>query len=153
MKKFLDDAFEHFNKNWSDCRKEVEAAQSDFDKGVDDLLRIFGDDVARKPTSPQFNRAIFDALIFFHSQPRVRKALRPQTVKVKKAYEALFTADSGFLKAVESDTAGAPNTYARLRIWAQSLSTIAGQSFHAPKIPGASDEKAKKRATAAVARR
>jgi hypothetical protein len=53
-------------------RPKIEAAKSDFDNGVDELLRVFGADVARKPTSGQFNRAIFDALIFFHSQPHVR---------------------------------------------------------------------------------
>jgi len=101
--------------------------------------------VARKPTSRQFNRAIFDALIFFHSQTRVRRALRLKRVRLKNAYQELFSPDSGFLKAVESDTAGAPNTSARLRIWAETLSRIARQNFIAPKIPHASIEKPKTR--------
>jgi hypothetical protein len=143
MKKFLDTAFDTFNAKWAAYKPKVGAAQSDFDAGVDELLKVFGGTLARKPTSRQFNRAIFDALIFFHSDAGVRKALRPKRARVKKAYEGLFTADSTFLKAVESDTAGAPNTAARLRIWAATLSRIAGRTFSAPKIPTASGDSRK----------
>lgn len=151
MKKFLDDAFEAFNSNWDYYKPKIEAAQLSFEKGVDKLLQVFGGDVARKPTSVQFNRAIFDALIFFHSQLAVRNALRAKSARVKKAYKELFSAESGFLKAVESDTAGAPNTSARLRIWGEALSRIAGQSFSVPRIPLVSPRKSKSRAKVASA--
>lgn len=141
MKQFLDHAFETFNDDWAHYKVKIEAAQVDFEEGVEDLLKVFGDDVARKPDSPQFNRAIFDALIYFHSQPRIRRALRSKRARVQKAYQALFLPDSGFLKAIESDTAGAPNTAARLRIWGNLLSRIAGETYKAPKIPIASPEK------------
>ena len=146
MKEFLDKTFEAFNSDWDSYKPRIEAAKSDFEDGVDELLRVFGENVARKPTSAQFNRAVFDALIYFHSQPRVRSVLRSKRSLVKKAYRRLFARESGFLRAVESDTAGAPNTSARLRIWGDALSRIAGQSFSAPKIPLASPEKQKSRA-------
>jgi len=145
MKKFLDEAFEEFNTRWDFYKSKVEAAQLDFEKGVVELISVFDDNVARKPDSRQFNRAIFDALIFFHSQPRVRKALRSKKSSVRKAYQDLFSSESGFLKAVESDTAGAPNTSARLDIWAKSLSHIAGQTFSSPNIPTAPREPTKVR--------
>jgi len=129
MKKFLDDTFEEFNSRWDYYKSKIGTALSDFEKGVTELLSVFDENVARKPDSRQFNRAIFDALIFFHSQPRVRNALRPKRGKVRRAYQDLFSSESGFLKAVESDTAGAPNTSARLDIWAKNLSRIAGQTF------------------------
>jgi hypothetical protein len=142
MKEFLDSTFGAFNKKWSYYRPKIEAAQSDFEAGVDELLKVFGDTIARKPTSRQFNRAIFDALIFFHSDPRLRGATRGKRTKVKKAYEALFAEDSAFLKAIESDTAGAPNTSARLRIWAKAMSRITGHTVTAPTIPVASPQEA-----------
>jgi hypothetical protein len=148
MKKFLDNTFDTFNKEWSHYTAKVEAAKGDFEKGVTELIKVFGDNVARKPTSPQFNRAIFDAMIFFYSQSSVRSALRSKRPQVLKAYEKLFVTGSPFLKAVESDTAGAPNTLARLRIWGSELSRIAGQTFNVPKIPIAAAKKptaAKKR--------
>lgn len=135
MKEFLDNTFDEFNKKWSKYESKISKAQEDFDAGVADLLRIFGDELARKPGSRQFNRAIFDALIFFQSQPRVRAAVRPKQAKVVAAYRTLFSESSTFLKSIESDTAGAPNTSTRLRVWAETLENVTGQRFHAPTIP------------------
>jgi hypothetical protein len=143
MKRFLDDTFDTFNENWTRYRSEVEAAENDFEAGVAELLKIFASDIARKPDSPQFNRAIFDALIFYHSQAEVRNALKSKRSTVRNAYEALFSAESGFSEAIESDTAGAPNTSARLRIWAATLSKIAGKTFKPPRIPVAADAASK----------
>jgi len=137
MKSFLDRTFEDFNKEWTKYSPKVEKAKRDFDAGVTDLLKVFGDEIARKPGSKQFNRAVFDALIYFHSQERVRIGLRGKDVKLRAAYKALFSGDSAFARAIESDTAGAPNTSARLRIWAEQISDIAGRKFEPPSIPGA----------------
>ncbi|WP_428679589.1 DUF262 domain-containing protein [Reyranella sp.] len=135
MKGFLDATFETFNSNWADNGPSVERAVSDFEDGVKELVNVFGDELAKKPSSRQFNRAIFDALIYFHSQPAVRKALRSKAAEVRKAYKDLFSTDSKFLKAIESDTAGASNTSTRLNIWAAALSKIIGNPVKAPKIP------------------
>lgn len=141
MKKFLDDTFEEFNTHWLEYKPKIEAAVADFEKGINELLEIFSEDVARKPGSRQFNRAVFDALIFFHSQERVRNALSSKSTDLKQAYQDLFSTDSGFLKAVESDTAGAPNTKARLSIWAETISRIAQHTFNPPDVPITSSER------------
>lgn len=137
MKKFLDDVFERFNQRWNSYEKGIKSAVSDFETGVKALVAIFGDDVARKPDSPQFNRAIFDALIYYHSQSAVRKAAAGKGKKIRAAYQSLFAPESKFLLAVESDTAGAPNTAMRLRLWAEALSRATGMGIRAPKIPTA----------------
>lgn len=140
MKDFLDKTFEKFNNGWKQFRPKVESAVGEFEQGVATLVRIFDDSVARKPDSRQFNRAIFDALIYFHSQPKVRQALHGKISGIKKAYQALFDPGSKFLKAVESDTAGAPNTSLRLRLWARSLSSVAGEPIRPPQIPMSSED-------------
>lgn len=135
MKRFLDEAFRTFNTEWSRYEREVGEATTQFEDGVSELLRVFGDDVARKPTSPQFNRAVFDALIYYHSQKKIANALKKKDSRVRSAYDDVFSSSKDFLKAVESDTAGAPNTFARLRIWAEALSPIAGWRIRPPHIP------------------
>jgi hypothetical protein len=145
MKLFLDETFEEFNSKWKHYKPLVEAARDDFEAGVAELIKIFDQGIARKPASPQFNRAIFDALIFFHSQASIRNTLKSKANAIRRGYAELFASNSGFLKAVESDTAGSPNTSARLRIWARTLSRIAGDSFSVPKIPVASTKKLKSR--------
>ena len=79
MKQFLDNTFEHMNLRWNEEQTSVSAAKNEFDLGIEELLQIFGPEIARKPGSPQFNRAIFDALIFYHSQPEIRNALYRKT--------------------------------------------------------------------------
>lgn len=151
MKPFLDSTFDKFNGSWKSFKPEVESAKNEFELGLEDLLRVFGDDVARKPASGQFNRAIFDALIYFQSQSKVRTALKSKRSALRKEYDRLFQVDSAFLKAIESDTAGAPNTLARLKIWGEVISKITGHTFNPPKIPIAANAGARSRAkTAAI---
>jgi len=153
MKSFLDDSFDSFNKGWDHYQLEVAAAEADFEAGVTELARLFGKNIARKPESPQFNRAIFDALIYFHSQKKVRTLLTGKDARLKKAYQTLFDADSGFLKAIESDTAGAPNTQARLELWASRLSAVTGSTINPPVIPLSSTASGHKVAATPVRRK
>jgi hypothetical protein len=147
MKKFLDDAFGKLNSQWTSYRRRLNTAQTDFEAGVEELVATFGDEVARKPGSVQFNRAIFDALIYFYSDPNLLPRLKTKRQRVRKAYEALFSPDSRFSKAVESDTAGAPNTSARLEVWAAVLSEVVGSAVVPPTIPTTVPAKKAKRRT------
>jgi len=135
MKAFLDRAFETMNEEWDGYKDKVISAAEEFEEGVASLVSSLGTRVARKPDSPQFNRAIFDALIYFHSQPGVRELLRGKAKELRAAYEHLFVEDSDFAVAIESDTAGTPNTTARMTIWAERLSAVAGTTIHAPNLP------------------
>jgi len=144
MKEFLDTVFKTFNQSWGSYEKDVKSAVSDFEAGVKALVGLFGDDVARKPDSSQFNRAIFDALIYYHSQSAVRKAAAGKPAKIRMAYRSLFAPQSKFLLAVESDTAGAPNTAMRLRLWAEALAKATGTEIRVPKVPARKPQPAKK---------
>jgi len=147
MKKFLDNTFESFNVQWAAIETKVEAAIEDFEAGVTGLVDIFGDEIARKPDSRQFNRAIFDVLIYFHSQDRIRRAVQNRRAAIRKAYDSLFASDTGFLEAVESDTAGAPNTAKRLQLWASALSKVARMPIRPPFIPMSDNRSTKTRKT------
>ena len=137
MKRFLDDSFDKFNESWQSYRTKVQLATADFERGVKNLISLFGEQVARKPDSAQFNRAIFDALIYYHSQKSVREAIKstPAKNKLKREYNALFAPESEFSKAIESDTAGLPNTTLRLKTWGSVLSKVARKRFSPPRLP------------------
>lgn len=135
MKSFLDDTFDTLNGNWEAREAEVTAAVAQFELGVTSLLQLFDGKVARKPGSRQFNRAIFDALIYFQARPAVRDALDGKGPEFQAAYDALFSPGADFSAAVESDTAGKPNTRTRFSEWAAALSEITGQVVEPPGIP------------------
>lgn len=124
MKKFLDASFAQFNSEWADRQAQLEEAVEHFDEGLQSLLALFNGKPARKPDSTQFNRAIFDALIHYQSQEAIRKAIGGKKTAVSKAYASLFTEGSAFARAIESDTAGAPNTYTRFDEWGKALSKV-----------------------------
>ncbi|RYD84467.1 MAG: DUF262 domain-containing protein [Verrucomicrobiaceae bacterium] len=135
MKGFLDESFNKFNQGWSRLRDQVVEAVNQFDLGLRSLLEIFNGRPARKPGSPQFNRAIFDALIYYQSKESVRDAAEAASADFIRAYEELFSAGSTFSRAVESDTAGRPNTKARFDIWSEQLSSITGGHVDPPNFP------------------
>jgi hypothetical protein len=135
MKAFLDLAFHRFNSGWNTMQAVLEVAEKDFEEGTRELLRVFEGRVARKPDSPQFNRAIFDCLIYYHSKAEVRDALAGRDQEVRDAYRNLFVGTTEFVDAVESDTAGSPNTSTRLRLWGDSLRRLIGDLISVPAIP------------------
>jgi len=135
MKKFLDTSFEALNKSWQEKAIDIRESVANFEHGVIELERVFGTLLARKPGSAQFNRAIFDVLIYYHCKAEIREALQDKDEELRKAYLSLFNQGSVFLKAIESDTAGAPNTDARFSQWAAALSSILPIQLTPPAIP------------------
>lgn len=132
MKAFLDMTCGELNDHWDARRPEVEEAIDSFNSGIEALLQVFGpDDVARKTNSKAFNRAVFDALIFYAANDTIRETIAQNPAQVRSAYQEVLN-DVQFLDASESDTAGVPNTLARLRIWGLKLSQAINLQFSLP---------------------
>lgn len=139
MKTFLDSTCKQLNTNWEDYRMRVSADLDNFELGIKALLDVFGDKgVARKEGSYSFNRAIFDALIFYAAEPVIREAMLQKQKGVGKAFEEILN-EQKFSDAVESDTAGVPNTHVRLYMWGHSLRKVTGQDFNVPELSRSSD--------------
>jgi hypothetical protein len=109
-----------------------------FNLAVDSLISIFGDDLARKPGSRSFNRAIFDALIFYAADKDIRDVMDAQAQAVRNLYHSCL-ANEDFALAVESDTAGIPHTYSRLSIWGESLRATLAVPFNVPTLEDKAD--------------
>jgi hypothetical protein len=132
MKDFLDQTCEHLNNEWPVRHEAVQAAIAKFNAGAEVLIDTLGlDVVARKQGSRSFNRAIFDALIFFAADDQIRDAMSRNPETVRAAY-AEISANPDFLLASESDTAGVPNTLARLALWGSRLREALGIHFAIP---------------------
>jgi hypothetical protein len=142
MKRFLDFSFELLNDRWhrlgeeDGAAAEVEATEAitAFEDAVEALREIFGNnEVARKPGSRPFNRALFDLLVFYAQNWEIRQQMRARPNRVRDAYQALFT-NSFFVSAVDRDTAGLPNTAMRLTTWGNALQEALGFSFPVPTL-------------------
>lgn len=134
MKEFLDEVTEDLNDRWSEMEDPIRGAVDQFASAASAIVRIFGQDrAARKPGSKSFNRAIFDALIFYAVDERIRVQMLAHPDEVRNAYGRV-TASEAFMQAVESDTAGTPNTLARLHGWGDALDESLRLGFGKPEL-------------------
>jgi hypothetical protein len=132
MKDFLDYTCSTLNRDWVDVERDVRVAIDAFELAIARLIEIFGqDDVARKPGSRSFNRAIFDTLMFYGADPGIGMAMAANPDGVKIAYAQVHEI-AAFQEAIESDTAGVPHTLARLRIWGEKLMAALDLNFNLP---------------------
>ena len=132
IKEFLDYTCMQLNDSWEIDETSVRHDLEQFNFAVDTLLRIFGDEgLARKPGSRSFNRAIFDALVFYAADADIRHAMDANAQAVRQLYDRSL-ADQAFAEAVESDTAGIPHTFERLSKWGEGLRATLGAQFHIP---------------------
>lgn len=129
---FLDRATDVLNCEWEDREAQVASALDEFDAAATTIITVFGArDAARKPGSGSFNRAIFDALVFYASDPQIRDQMTADPAALAAAYQRTL-ANERFIQAVERDTAGAANTHARLDIWGSELRKAIKLDFMVP---------------------
>ena len=133
MKEFLDHAFNEFNANWATYENICATDLLEFAAGVQALVSVFGDRLARKPGGKLFNRAVFDFLIFYSKRPDVRAAFTGNEAPLQQRYEALFNSQN-FVSAVERDTAGLPNTVVRIAAWGAALNEVCGLQLALPEL-------------------
>lgn len=126
MKEFIDQCCISLNETWAQRSGNVTSLVDKFEEIIETLEGIFGNGgVARKSGSSLFNRSIFDALAYFATDDAVRLAMKTDPPGVQRAYAAAI-GNLEFQEAVESDTAGIPHTFDRLRIWGECLQNELG---------------------------
>lgn len=141
MKEFLDQTCMILNENWDEREDEVQTAANNFRDGVIALEEIFQEDgIARKLNSRLFNRSIFDALIYFAMDEQIRAQMTENGQAVRDAYQAII-ANEAFQDAVESDTAGIPNTGARLNLWGTALNGVIPADIQIPTVQTIEDDR------------
>ncbi|MEA2971602.1 MAG: hypothetical protein QOG82_60 [Actinomycetota bacterium] len=142
MKKFLDSSFERLNSRWASigeanggiADQEATDAIASFEAAVEVLRVIFGtSEVARKPGSRPFNRALFDLLVFYAQDKSIRTQMQANPQEVRDAYQSLFK-NSAFVSSVDRDTAGLPNTAMRLTTWGRELQKALNLPFNIPTL-------------------
>lgn len=132
MKDFLDSACGTLNAEWDERSASVRAAIQRFEEAGTLLIEVFGaNSIARKAGSRSFNRAIFDALLFYAVDERIADAMAADPQGVRELYARVLE-DAAFLDAIDSDTAGVPHTLDRLRIWGEALRQHLALDFRIP---------------------
>jgi hypothetical protein len=138
LKKFLDNACEHLNRRWKVSQGRIQTQAEDFEDAVKLAYEIFDGSPFRKwedgQYEPRFNRAIFDVVVYFFADRKIRNAASSQQAAVLSAFKRLCTRDSSFIRAVESTTKSKSATITRFNHWAQALTRAIGIKVAPPKI-------------------
>jgi len=130
LKLFLDETTKRFNERWEDSKE----ALTDQLQAMEDAF-LFTEDVfgrenyLRKWNGEHFesrkNRAVFDIMLHFFSNPDVRSALDGKGEAIVNAFKNLCEKDADFLASIERTTKTNEANQHRFNKWAAALSQIA----------------------------
>lgn len=112
---FLDGTTRHFNKYWSDEENTIKDLKERVMSAISKLYTVFDsyNDIARKYKNgnqlKQFNRVIFEVLIYFFDKIDNEKLIHDNNQRFKDSYKELFTTDTDFQSTIDGSTKNMDN--------------------------------------------
>lgn len=140
LKGFLDATCKTLNGEWEQKERTIRKQADELEAAIEATFKIFGDHAFRKwdgrKYEGRFNRAIYDTMTFYLSDPAVRRKAVAGKVEVEKDFKALCSSNSDFVKSIEVTTKSLEATVNRLSIWGKALSKRIGSKMPTPKLVG-----------------
>jgi Protein of unknown function DUF262 len=141
LKSFLDSTCDKLNKDWENFKQNVEESLNNFEEAVNFLIEIFGiTNFSRIWLSREgkyqnrLNRAIFDVMIFYFSDIRVRDIAKNKKPEIEKAFQDLCSLRPEFVSSVERTSKNIQETFIRFSLWGGYLSTALDTNFNVPSL-------------------
>lgn len=139
MQWFLDETYRRFNSN-EGLEGLIARQLYEFELACDLAVSIFGSaNIARKPTPDsrgRFNRAIFDILVYYFSEPQIRKKAQDKKHEINEAFIRLWHEDNEFVESVERTTKSLKSVSKRFECWGSTLASILDESILVPTLDG-----------------
>ncbi|MBP3127848.1 DUF262 domain-containing protein [Thalassospira sp. ER-Se-21-Dark] len=131
LKAFLDKTSKHLNRDWEVKEPLIKEQVSEMEIAFDYTKEVFGPkQYLRKWTGdgfePRKNRAVFDIMLHFFSEPEIRAALDGKSTEIVAAFKDLCANDPEFLASIERTTKTAEANSLRFNKWRQKLEVIGG---------------------------
>jgi len=128
-KKFLDDIVEELNHLWKEKEVEIKTQANDLNQAIDSTIAIFGfDDAFKKYSSGSFqrtfNRTVFEIMVYYFSEDRIRTVALNKKSEIKTAYIHLCQNDTEFVRSIEISTKNIDKVVKRYSTWGSVLSSI-----------------------------
>lgn len=137
FKEFLDEAVKYYNAEWDARKPELDSILSKLEKALEVSSRIFEPhQLFRKWNGTKFenrmNRALFDAVVRYFSDPSVEAAAVARKDKIVEAMKHICVNDADFKRAIELTTKTPVATATRLAKWGAVLAHIIGREYDVP---------------------
>lgn len=139
LKAFLDYTCATLNKNWPAFREEALVQLQGLDTAFDAVFKIFSaDNSFRKWTAGsyerRFNRAVFDVMTFYLSDPLVAQRAIAARKGVEGDFKSLCDLNQEFIKSIEATTKSLEATVNRLQIWGIALAKRIKADLRIPQL-------------------
>jgi hypothetical protein len=139
LKSFLDETCAKLNKDWKLFEATAKTQLTEMDAAFEAVFKIFSTENAfRKWTAGKyerrFNRAIFDVMIFYLSDPAVAQRAIAARKGVESDFKSLCESNQEFVKSIEATTKSLDATVNRLQIWGNTLSKRLKMDLGVPQL-------------------
>ena len=137
LKQFLDNAAQKLNEQWKRQSKAIIEESELLEAALSTTHAIFGDvGELRKwngfAYEGRINRAVFDIMTYYFSDPEIAKAAIENAEAVEAAFRGLCEDDAEFLSALESTTKSLDANTVRFSAWADALNNILDTDLGTP---------------------
>jgi hypothetical protein len=126
------------NKSWNTNKSQIEEKSQELNNAIDFTYKIWGKNAFRKwkdnAYQGRFNRAVFDIMVYYFSNPEARDALQSYSKDIEAKFRQLCEEDSEFLNSFETSTKNLQPTSKRYTVWGEALQEITGYDMTIPKI-------------------
>ncbi len=141
LKLFLDNTCADLNSQWTPMEAELNDQVDDLEKAIETCYDIFGERNAFRKWEGEdyerrFNRAVFDIMVFYFSQAKVRKKVASKKRQVAQDFERLCETNQEFRRSIETTTKSLEATVTRLNVWGNTLSKRLNMPLPSPRLKG-----------------
>ena len=145
LKEFLDDTCKNLNEQWKKKENEINQQADQFERAISATFSIFGKGQGFRKWDGhnferRFNRAAFDIMVYYFSQPTIRKKALEIKQRVREAFQHLCNDDGAFLRSLETSTKNIESNRLRFSRWGRALKNL-GIQVNIPKISQARSQR------------
>lgn len=132
----MDKTCKSLNVKYTSHKEIIEDQAKEFVEAINTTFEIFGSGAFRKWDSDkytkQFNRAVYDIMIYYFSISEIRKKSLENKEAIKRKFEELCSTDLEFLQSFEFSTKDIVRTTKRFSTWGNALSDILSLPISSP---------------------
>lgn len=139
LKNSFDFTVKDLNSKWDDLEDKIVNDSNELNNSIDFIYKVFGKRQAfskyvNGEFQNNFNRAVFDIMVYYFSIPNVREKSVDNSEKIIAEFKKLCENDLEFLSSFEHTTKSISNTSYRFNKWGNTLKDILDIEFKIPTL-------------------
>ncbi|MFF4846354.1 DUF262 domain-containing protein [Streptomyces sp. NPDC001194] len=138
LKAFLDGTVNDLNNRWESEENEIRSIGEQCDFAIEKTFQVFGENSFYRWSNGdyegRFNRAVFDIMTYYFTNPAVAEAAVQSEGRVETAFKRLCEENARFVESIQTTTKTPLATQRRLAIWGEALQAEVNLDFPIPRL-------------------